>query len=219
MLDRLLSGLGSLRTMFAAPAPQALTAQAAGVSFVPNLFPDFPPLLATLKRDGTPFPVVVEGADVAHARRVLEGELLRELENFLSVTAPFEAVPWICLVRDLEGHPEGMALSWLVGRGQGTRMHCDRDRKRVLEGKGVVENVGIALLVGKLRWMKARGYWKSGGDILTHYDPGVMASYRRRCGLEKGFFDELAIATASVGSSDGDQFLRQTLVPIRELKG
>lgn len=218
MLNRILSGLGSLWSNLAGTVPQALTAQAVGVSFVPNVFPDFPPLHAILKRDGEPFPVIVEGADIAYARRVLEGDLLKEFENFLSSTPPFDAVPWICLVRDLEGQVEGMALSWLVGRGPGMQMKCERDRKRILSGEGNIENVGIVLLVAKLRWMKARGCWSYGREILTNYDPQVMASYRRRCGLEKGFFDDLTISTVSVSRGDGETFLAQRLIPIQSLR-
>jgi hypothetical protein len=180
--------------------------------------PDFPPFHALLQKNGEPYPVVVEGADVAHARRVLEGELHRELENYLASTPPFEGVPWIALVRSLDGSSEGIALSWLHGRGAGTSMKCERVRKRVLSGDEAIRRVGLALLIAQLRWMKGQRYWTSGREILTNYDPLVMASYRRTCGLEKGFFDELTIATASVGRGDGEAFLAGCPIPIRMIQ-
>ncbi len=221
MLDRILSGLSGLLGHLTAGSSlsQALDLSTTGSAFVPRVTPDFPPLHAVLRREGEPFPVIVEGADVAHARRVLEGEMLQELEHFVSSTSPFEAVPWICLVRGLDGTAEGMALSWLVGRGTSTQMNCDRDRKRILKGEGTVSNVGVALLIAKLLWMKSQGYWSFGREILTNYDPFVMASYRRTCGLEKGVFDDMAIATASVGRSAGEDFLRGCPIPVRPIRG
>lgn len=220
MIDALLSRLGSLWSgrMGADPLASTVALSAVAPQFVLRLTPDFTPLHAVLSRDGESFSVVIEGADIPHARRVLEGELHREFENFLSAQIPFEAVPWFALVRALDGTCEGIALSWLSGRGDGMRMRCDRVRKRVTEGDGVIQHVGLALLMAQLRWMKVNGHWPRRGEILTDYDPHVMASYRRTCGLEPGFFDELTISTASVGRGDGERFLAQCPIPIRTIK-
>jgi hypothetical protein len=217
MLTHLLSSLRGVASGLGSAAP-ALSLRDVGAEFIPRVTPDFPPFHALLEKAGEPYPVVVEGADVAHARRVLEGELHRELEHFLSVTPPFEGVPWIALVRSLDGTPEGMAFSWLSGRGDGTRMRCDRVRKRVLSGEDAIRHVGLVLLIAQLRWMKMNGHWPRRGDILREYDPRVMASYRRTCGLEKSIFDELTIATASVGRWEGERFLAQCPIPVRIIR-
>ncbi|HSA59045.1 MAG TPA: hypothetical protein VLJ37_05100 [bacterium] len=220
MFDALLSRLGSLWTGLTGGnlLTSSVAVSAVAPQFVLRSTPDFTPLHAVLSRNGVPFPVVIEGADIPHARRVLEGELHREFENFLSATIPFEAVPWFALVRALDGTCEGIALSWLTGRGEGIRMRCDRVRKRVMEGDGVIRHVGLALLMAQLRWMKANGHWPLRGEILKDYDPHVMASYRRTCGMGPGFFDELTIATASVGRWDGERFLAQCPIPIRTIR-
>jgi hypothetical protein len=216
VIDAFLARLGSLYAGLtgAGPLASSVALSAVAPQFVLRVTPDFTPLHAVLSRDGEPFPVVIEGADIPHARRVLEGDLHREFENFLSATAPFDAAPWFALVRTLDGDCEGIALSWLTGRGENRRMRCERVRKRVTEGDGVIRHVGLALLIAQLRWMKANGHWSWRGEILTEYDPHVMASYRRTCGMEPGFFDELTIATASVSRASGEEFLRGCPFPI-----
>lgn len=220
MIDALFARLGGLWTGwtgFNAPA-SFIPVSSVSPQFVLRETPDFPALYGVLSRDGKPFPVIIEGADIPHARRVLEGDLHREFENFLSATPPFEAVPWFALLRGIDGTCEGMALSWLTGRGEGMKMRCDRVRKRDLEGDRTIRHVGLALLIAQLRWMKSNGHWPGRGEILTDYDPAVMASYRRTCRMEPGFFDELTISTASVYRSSGEEFLENCpfpLLPIR----
>lgn len=167
-----------------------------------------------LRKNGDPFPAIAEGADISHARGVLEGSLRGEMERFLE-SPPFEAVPWIAVVRNLDGTAEGLALSWLIGRGENTSMRCDRVVKRIFEGQGQVKGVGILLLMTQLRWMRGQGYWASGRELLRNYDPFVMAGYRRVCGLPKDYTDVYPIDTASVSRGEGEQFLSQCPIPIR----
>ncbi len=97
-------------------------------------------------------------------------------------------LPHVLLVRTFDGTCVGMAISTLVtGRGR-TVLYCDRDLKANMDPEAEVKNVGLALLIGRLSYMKKSGFWGYRAEILTGYDPNVSNSYRRRLGMTPSFY-------------------------------
>jgi len=198
--------------------PQPLILIPQTLTFVPHQDPDFPALQVTLKRQGRPCPVIIERVSVKQAREVLKGtELEKELTIFVDSRRRPDDVPFILLTRTLDGKVEGIALSSLKKNDNQMLMECDRDRKLDLEPQTEIQNVGLAMLIAKFRYMKNRGYWPPDfrSAILTGYDPAVSRAYRERCGV-KTFLIFAALNLDSFSRYEGDLFLDQCPLDIRE---
>lgn len=175
--------------------------------------PEFRPLRVTLKRGGKDYPVVIERATLEKALSSLSGNLLGEAQAYASRLKPAQ-VPFILLVKNLEGMVEGIGISTLIPFGSLFAMNCDRDLKVDRDPQTGIQNVGPAILIARLRFMKQSGYWYPHTEILYGYDPHLLNAYRIRCGLE--VWDPYGLGLHSVTRYEGRGFLENSPLTFQE---
>lgn len=156
---------------------------------------DFPPLQVLLPRGklGGRIPLVVEKATLRQAQSVLQDRLaLHELEEYLIFENTDSMEPMVFLLRDWDGRPHAMAIAALYSDGDTKSLICCRDLKFDRNPRTSFKDVGIALTLARLVFMKKSGYWSERAPVLRDIRPEILEIYRSRFpkplnrGMERG---------------------------------
>jgi len=148
------------------------------IQFEPHFAPDFVPLQAIMTQAGRRVPVIIEKVSPEEAIPLVRGANRKLLEEHRIFTShPDMEVP-VFLMRTWDGHARAMAVCLLHPENGTKTLYCSRDIKFGRRHPDALQNVGPAMVIARLLYMKQRGFWNDRAPVLKDFFPFILDHYR-----------------------------------------